>query len=182
MWLISTIGSTVAEIPKNGHPGFSLIFFRLTFVHIRSFAYRTQSESIDIFDRIANIKVLIPSQPWATIHICSDFVIYHKEWLPHSNNGQRRKIAYDTDCRLAYSWSRYCMASYKHFRRLPRFLSWSLFRWNTSTLGYSLIIVMIDTTPTASSDMTFHRTSNDTKRWLGQPQRYDCRTTSLSFL
>ena len=48
--------------------------------------YRPQNDGVSIFESISEkIDTILLSQPSASIHICGDFNIHHKEWLIHSN-------------------------------------------------------------------------------------------------
>ena len=63
--------------------------FRVALLHNTAFIftlYRPQTDGVGIFDSIAGkIDSIMSVHPTASIHICGDYNIHHKEWLIHSN-------------------------------------------------------------------------------------------------
>ena len=63
--------------------------FRVALLHNTAFIftlYRPLTDGVGIFDSIAGkIDSIMSVHPTASIHICGDYNIHHKDWLIHSN-------------------------------------------------------------------------------------------------
>ena len=70
-------------------PSLPYMCFRVALLQSTAFIftlYRPQTDGVAIFDSIAeNIDSVLVDHPSASIHLCGDFNIHHKEWLIHSN-------------------------------------------------------------------------------------------------
>lgn len=75
------------------------MYFRVTLIHRTTFVfalYCRQDEGTVIFDRISEkIDSILAQFFSATVHICGNFNIGHKEWLVHSNKTDEGKYCRD---------------------------------------------------------------------------------------
>lgn len=71
----------------------SRVFTWLLFiVYVITTAYRSQNDNIVLLDRITmDINDILSDHPSASVGICGDFSIHHKEWLVQLNKNDEKK-------------------------------------------------------------------------------------------